>query len=124
MQQLPTQAQLSTLCGMSVADFDGDGNLDVVINGNDYGTEVGTGRYDALNGLMMKGDGKGNFTPLSIMQSGIYIPGNGKSLVQLRNNKNECLLAAAENRGPLRVFKLKQQYNCLPVKPDDAICNY
>lgn len=119
MQKLPVQAQLSMLCGMAVSDFDGDGNLDVVINGNDYGTEVGTGRYDALNGLMLKGDGKGNFTPLSIMQSGIYIPGNGKSLVQLRNNKNECLLAAAENRGPLKVFKLKKSIACITIKPDE-----
>ncbi|MEP6464800.1 MAG: FG-GAP-like repeat-containing protein [Parafilimonas sp.] len=125
LQKLPAQAQLSMLCGMAVSDFNGDGNLDVVINGNDYGTEVGTGRYDALNGLMLKGDGKGNFTPLSIMQSGIFIPGNGKSLVQLRNNKNECLLAAGENRGPVRVFKLKQNNNCIPVKPGDeyAIIN-
>jgi hypothetical protein len=119
LQNLPAQAQLSMLCGMSVADFNGDGNLDVVINGNDYGTEVNTGRYDAMNGLMMKGDGNGNFIPLSIMQSGIYIPGNGKSLVHLRNNKNECMLAASENRGPLRVFKLKKAVNYLPVKPDD-----
>lgn len=120
LQQLPMQAQLSMLCGMSVADFDGDGNLDVVINGNDYGTEVGTGRYDALNGLLMKGDGQGNFKALTIMESGIYIPGNGKSLVQLRNNKNECLLAAGENRGPLRVFKLKKSIITLAVKPDDS----
>lgn len=119
MQKLPMQAQLSTLCGMVVGDFDNDGNLDVVINGNDYSTEVGTGRYDGLNGLMMKGDGKGNFTPLSIMQSGIYIPGNGKSLVQLRSNKNECLLAAAENRGPLRVFKLKKSIRFVPVQAND-----
>jgi hypothetical protein len=119
LQNLPAEAQLSMLCGMSVSDFNGDGNLDVIINGNDYGTEVGTGRYDALNGLMLKGDGKGNFIPLSILQSGIYIPGNGKSLVQLRNNKNECLLAAAENRGPLRIFKLKKTVMPVPVKPGD-----
>ena len=119
LQKLPAEAQLSMLCGMSVSDFDGDGNLDVVINGNDYSTEVGTGRYDALNGLMLKGDGQGNFIPLSILQSGIYIPGNGKSLVMLHSNKNVCLLAAAENRGPLKVFKLKKSVLCLPVKPDD-----
>lgn len=120
LKELPPQAQLSTLCGISVADFDGDGNLDMVINGNDYGTEVNTGRYDALNGLVMKGDGRGNFAPLSILQSGIYIPGNGKSIIQLRNNKNECLLAAAENRGPLRIFKAQKNTFCIAVKPDDA----
>ena len=60
---LPEQAQVSVLNGMVVEDFDGDGNLDVVMNGNDYGTEVGQGQYDALNGLVLKGDGKGNFKP-------------------------------------------------------------
>src|SRR5205085_10751758 len=84
IKQLPVQAQLSMLCGMQVEDYDNDGNLDVVINGNDFSTEVNTGRYNALNGLVMKGDGNGNFKALSILQSGIYIPGNGKSLVQLQ----------------------------------------
>jgi hypothetical protein len=119
MSRLPVAAQFSVLCGMQVADYDGDGNLDVVITGNDYGTEVGIGRYDALNGLMLKGDGKGGFTPLSIWQSGIYIPGNGKSLVQLRNSQKECLLAATENSGPLRVFKLNKKITCLPVQSND-----
>src|SRR5678816_980877 len=53
IKPLPTQAQLSMLCGMSTDDVDGDGNLDITINGNDYGTEVFTGRYDALNGLVL-----------------------------------------------------------------------
>jgi hypothetical protein len=75
------------LDGIVVDDFDGDGNLDVALNGNDYGTEVSTGRYDAFNGLMLKGDGKGGFKPLSIMQSGIYIPGDGKGFVKLQSAK-------------------------------------
>ena len=40
MIPLPKEAQVSALNGMVVDDFDGDGNLDVAINGNDYGTEV------------------------------------------------------------------------------------
>lgn len=120
IQPLPVMAQLSTLCGMSVEDFDGDGNLDVIINGNDYGIEIGSGRSDALNGLMLKGDGKGNFVAISILQSGIYIPGNGKSITMLRNEKNECLLAASENRGPIRVFRLRNNSaKCLPAMQDE-----
>ena len=37
---LPFQAQLSALNGMVADDFDGDGNLDLVMNTNDYGTDV------------------------------------------------------------------------------------
>ncbi|MCA6451233.1 MAG: VCBS repeat-containing protein [Chitinophagaceae bacterium] len=119
MSELPQQAQFSALNGISVADFDGDGNLDVAINGNDYGTEVSVGRYDALNGLVLKGDGKGNFKALSILQSGIFLPGNGKALVQLRGKDGTALIAASENRGPLRVFKQKQSVKLIPVTPAD-----
>ncbi len=117
---LPAQAQLSVINGMVTDDFDGDGNLDIVMNGNDYGTEPFVGRYDALNGLFLKGDGKGNFNAESILQSGIYIPGNGKALVKLRNAKGNCLLAAGQNRGPLKVFRLKNNQRIVPIAPMDV----
>ena len=116
---LPAQAQISILNGMTVDDFDGDGNLDVLINGNDYGTEVSVGRYDALNGLLLKGKGNGNFIPQTILESGIYIPGNGKALVKLRSSKNKYLVAASQNRGPLKVYELKQENKMIALKPDD-----
>ena len=117
---LPFQAQLSALNGMTVDDFDGDGNLDVVINTNDYGADVTVGRYDALNGLMLKGDGKGNFTPKTILESGIFIPGNGKALVKLRGKDGKYLLAAAQNRGPLKVFELKKNTTNIPLLANDV----
>ena len=117
---LPMQAQLSQLNGIAVDDFDGDGNLDVVINGNDYGTEVSVGRYDALNGLLLKGDGKGNFSAASILESGIFIPGNGKALVKLRSETGKCLLVASQNKAALKVFELKRNINCIPLHFDDV----
>ncbi|HLY71918.1 MAG TPA: VCBS repeat-containing protein [Puia sp.] len=120
MIPLPAQAQFSVINGMVAEDFDGDGNLDIVMNGNDYGTEVSTGRYDALNGLFLKGDGKGNFRPESILESGIFIPGNGKALVKLKSAGNSCLLAAGQNRGPVKIFELKRKINCLSVQPSDV----
>lgn len=120
MVALPREAQFSTLNGMVVADFTGDGNLDIAINGNDYGTEVSVGRYDALNGLLLQGDGKGNFTPLSILQSGIFLPGNGKALVQIAGANGHSRIAASENRGPLRLFELKEPSTIIPVLPTDV----
>jgi hypothetical protein len=119
MIPLPKQAQVSAINGMVVDDFDGDGNLDVLMNGNDYGTEVGTGRYDAFNGLLMKGDGQGNFAPLSILQSGIFIPGNGKALVKLQGSSGNYLVAASQNRGALKLFQLKSGPTIVKLNPDD-----
>jgi hypothetical protein len=116
---LPVEAQISTLNGMIVEDFDGDGNLDALISGNDWGTEVSTGRYDALNGLLLKGDGEGKFIAKSMSESGIYIPGNGKALVKLRGKNNGYLVAAGQNRGPLKMFALKSKNKLIQVLPQD-----
>ncbi|MCG7857906.1 VCBS repeat-containing protein [Flavihumibacter sediminis] len=116
---LPTAAQVAPIKGMVAEDFDGDGALDIVMNGNDYGTEVSVGRYDAFNGLYMKGDGKGGFSPMQISRSGFYIPGNGKSLVKLRKQGGATLLAAAQNRGPVKIFEWKNAPKWIPVEPGD-----
>jgi hypothetical protein len=117
---LPSQAQISIINGMTVDDYDNDGNLDIVLNGNDWGTEVSVGRYDALNGLLLKGDGKGNFVAQSIIESGIYIPGNGKALVSLKGKKDKYLLAAGQNRGPLKIFELNSRVSFVSLQPDDV----
>ena len=119
MIPLPKMAQVSVLNGMLVDDFDGDGNLDVLISGNDYGTEVGIGRYDALNGLLLKGNGAGGFTPLNILQSGVYIPGDGKALVKLRRSDGSYLAAASQYKDELKVFALKRKQRSISVGPDD-----
>jgi hypothetical protein len=120
MQPLPVEAQMSQLSGMVVDDFDGDGNLDVIMSGNDFGTDVSVGRYDAFNGLMLKGDGKGGFKPLSILQSGIYIPGNGKALVKVAGTNGKYLLAATQNRDAMKVFELKHPVQQVKLMPFDS----
>jgi hypothetical protein len=114
------QAQISVLNGMVSDDFDGDGNVDVLINGNDYSTEVSVGRYDALNGLLLKGDGNGNFKPQTITESGIYIPGNGKAMVSLRGANNRYLVAASQNRGALKIYELRRNSSLIPLLPDET----
>jgi hypothetical protein len=120
MIPLPNQAQVSALDGMIADDFNGDGNLDIAINTNDYGTDVTIGRYDALNGLVLEGDGKGGFIPLSILQSGIFIPANGKALVKLRDVNNQYLMAASQNKGPLQVYKLRYPQTIISFSPNDS----
>jgi hypothetical protein len=126
MIPLPAAAQVSVINAMIADDFDADGNLDVLVNGNDFGTDISIGRYDALNGLLLKGDGNGGFSPLSIKQSGIYIPGNGKALAKVAGSKGNYLVAASQNRDAVKIFELNRNTQLLKINPDDrmAIIHY
>ena len=121
MIPLPLPAQVSVINGMIADDFDGDGNLDVMINGNDFGTQISIGRYDALNGLLLKGDGKGGFVPLTIQQSGIYIPGNGKALVKMVGGKGNYLVVASQNNDYVKLFELNTKMKVIKINPDDRM---
>lgn len=123
---LPIQAQFSCMNGMLAEDFDGDGNLDLLINQNDFGTEVSIGRYDAGNGLLLIGNGKGDFLPHSILKSGWFVPGNGKALVKLKNPSGKTIIAASQNKGNLKVFEWKGKQKSIALKPLDvsAIITY
>jgi hypothetical protein len=122
IEPLPEACQLSAFNGMVADDFDGDGNLDICVNTNDYSTDPSNGRYDALNGLVLKGDGRGHFSVLSILQSGIFIPGNGKALAKLKGANNSYLLVSTQNRGPVQVFRKRTADEIISVKPDDVFC--
>jgi hypothetical protein len=117
--ELPFQAQLSPVYGIVANDFDGDGNVDLLLNGNEFSMAPGLGRNDALNGLLLRGDGKGNFNALSILLSGIYIPGNGKAAVQL-NVKGSLCFAASQNRGKLKLYRSSNKNRIVQLLPDDA----
>ena len=120
IKALPSMAQLSVLNGIVIDDFNDDGNLDVAFNTNDYGTDPGVGRYDALNGLVLKGDGKGGFKALSILESGIYINGNGKGLTKVLSADNSYLLVATQNSGPVQLYRNKKQHKIIKALPSDC----
>jgi hypothetical protein len=116
---LPTEAQFSVVNGMVVDDFDGDGNLDVLMNGNDYSTSVGIGQYDAFYGLLLKGNGAGEFKPLTMLESGVCIPGNGKALIKLTGPHNKYMIAASQYKGNLILLELKRKKRFISLEPGD-----
>lgn len=121
IKPLPLQAQTAPIFGMLVEDFDADGNLDVLMVGNDFGNEVSVGRLDAFNGLLLTGNGKGDFMPQSISKSAFGIGGDAKSLVRITNSAGNPLMMATQNRGVLKTFSLKNNILSKALQPNDAV---
>lgn len=120
IKELPVQVQFAPVNGMVTGDFDQDGNLDVLMAGNDYGTELLVGRHDAHYGLLLKGDGKGNFTPVLPEASGYSVRGDAKGLVRLKNAKGELLLVASQNRDNLKFFNYKNPVKTIDLLPTET----
>jgi enediyne biosynthesis protein E4 len=117
---LPYQAQWSAVYGIIADDFNGDGFEDILLNGNDYGIETATGQSDAMNGLLLLGDGKFNFTAQTMLQAGITIPSNGKALVKLKVGNNYAI-AASQNQGTLELFGLRNNVKMIPLLVNENV---
>jgi hypothetical protein len=94
---LPQLAQVSSINKFLVEDFNQDGNLDVVLAGNLYNSEVETPRNDASFGLYLEGDGAGAFTAKTMMQSGLKIVGDVRGMEMLSKNGKKHILVAKNN---------------------------
>lgn len=70
---LPIEAQFAPVFSTQVLDLDHDGNLNLLLTGNSYAPEFVSGWYDASFGQVLKGDGKGHFTPLAASQTGFLV---------------------------------------------------
>ncbi len=102
---LPIQAQFSPIRAIVVNDFDVDGNLDILMSGNSNSPDFVTGRQDASNGLVLKGNGKGHFTALTESKSGISIHGDARSMLRIKLKNGDAIISAV-NEGALQVFQL------------------
>ncbi|TVZ13989.1 VCBS repeat-containing protein [Maribacter sp. MAR_2009_72] len=105
VHELPVEAQLSSINQFLVNDFDKDGNLDIVLAGNLFVSEVETPRNDASHGLLLTGDGQGNFKANPASSSGLFIPGDVKAMATIRSKNNEAYIIAAKNNDYLQFIK-------------------
>lgn len=101
---LPKMVQVAPINGMVVADFNNDGDADVLMIGNDYGNEVFSGRHDACRGIMLAGDGLGSFQYYAPGESGFSVEGDGKALARIRSVAGDRIIAT-QNADSLRVFQ-------------------
>ena len=97
-------AQLSSVNSILIDDFNGDGNLDALLSGNLYQSEVETTRNDASYGVFLEGDGHGNFLSCFPYESGLYVKGDVKNARILKHNaKGKRRIVFGKNDDELQV---------------------
>ncbi|MBC7628762.1 VCBS repeat-containing protein, partial [Ferruginibacter sp.] len=100
LKPLPTEAQFSTVSGIAVSDYDGDGKQDILLGGNFYQSKPEVGIYDASYGLLLKGDGKGNFKAVNEKQSGILVKGQVRNITNIKAGKKSLTIFSMNNEAP------------------------
>ena len=100
LTQLPNEAQFSSVNKIISYDIDKDGFKDIVIGGNLYASEIETPRNDSSIGLYLKGDGKGGFTSVSSIKSGLYITGDVKDFSSISIGNSKFMVVVKNNDYP------------------------
>ena len=101
---LPNYAQFSSVNDIIIEDFDNDEINDILLVGNMYHAEIETTRNDSGNGLLLKGNGDGNFKEIPISKSGFFTPADSKKIISLKR-KEDKLLIIANNDDRIQIFK-------------------
>lgn len=100
---LPLAANFSPVYSITSADFNKDGNQDILLAGNVDQARIKIGKIDANYGTLFAGDGKGHFTYIPQLQSGLSVKGCTRDLI-LVNNKDHKKLIFAVNDQPLSIY--------------------
>jgi len=85
LKELSVQAQYSPVYTIDTLDFNHDGNTDLLLCGNNSFTKIRLGKFDANYGVLLAGDGKGNFKYINQIESGFKIRGDVRSCIQIGN---------------------------------------
>jgi hypothetical protein len=125
LRTLPVEAQFSPAFGVNVADFDGDGIEDIFLSQNFFAVQSQTSRNDAGRGLLLKGDGHGDFAAVPGSLCGIKVYGEQRgSAVADYDGDGRVDLAVTQNGAETKLFHnltakrgLRVRCNAGPANP-------
>jgi hypothetical protein len=104
LSPLPREAQYSPIYCIRSGDYNHDGNPDIILAGNFYGTRIKFGEYDANKGLLLAGNGKGKFTVLNDIESGFHINGEVRDITDVGLSSGKNILVFALNNDSVRLY--------------------
>ncbi|HUX94917.1 MAG TPA: VCBS repeat-containing protein [Bacteroidales bacterium] len=94
---LPREAQYFPVYAIESGDFNDDGNKDLILGGNFTGTRIKFGEQDTGKGLLLTGNGKGEFTSINDLESGLFIKGEIRDIKDIKLPDGNNLIVFALN---------------------------
>lgn len=105
-RKLPFEAQLSTASHIGVFDYNNDGNEDIFLSQNLFSFAEMERRTDAGRGLLLQGNGNGDFEAISGTQSGIILYGDQRGVaISDFNDDGKSDLLVTQNNGPTTLLQ-------------------
>ncbi len=109
IKKLPYRVQFSCVCGITCTDINNDGNVDIVLGGNNFEFKPQYSRLDANYGSVLLNDGKGEFTWQNYNTSGFFLRNEIKHIKQFKDkNGNVFIITVVNNERP-KIFTLNEK---------------
>ena len=106
---LPPQVQFSCICGIQCIDVNKDGNLDLVMAGNNFEFKPQYSRLDANYGNVLLGDGNLGFEWQNYSDSGFFIRNEVKHIEVIKDKKGNQFIIAAINNDTPKLYRLNEK---------------
>lgn len=106
LRPLPDRVQFSSINGISVLDINDDGNLDLVMGGNNFEFRPQFSRLDAGYGNVLLGDGNLNYSLQNFIDSGFFIKNEIKHLRLFRDKNGKTYIFTAINNDKPKIFEV------------------
>tara|TARA_B100000508_G_scaffold139322_1_gene137067 strand:+ start:9 stop:1655 length:1647 start_codon:yes stop_codon:yes gene_type:complete len=105
-KKLPSRAQLSCVCGITCTDVNQDGNMDIIMGGNNYEFRPQFSRLDADYGSVLLNNGEEEFTWQEYNTSGFFVKEEIKNVSQFHDKNGKAYVFVAINDEKPKVFEI------------------
>lgn len=104
--RLPMAVQFSPVRDIVTTDLNKDGNIDIIVAGNDYTVKPSYGRQDASFGWILMNDGVNRFKPIMPVESGFRVIGDARKLRTIEISGRQFIVVGINNSN-LQIFKIE-----------------
>jgi len=109
LRPLPMEVQYAPIYAITSIDANKDGKKDLLLAGNNSWTRIKFGQFTGNHGMLLTGDGKGNFKYVPQLQSGLNIRGNVRSLESISSGSAKGQLIFGINDPAIEVYPICYQ---------------